>query len=199
MTPKEFFDKVVEMHRCQKEYFKNKRQIDLRISKQIEREVDEEIERVQKILHDKQNPQLFQTMVNMKILDLPLKAKWYEMIESGNKKEEYREIKKYWIGRLAKCGGRNSYEKTGFYCKKAICFSCITRGNGFHPKEYTHVRFRFGYTKRTMLFELESITIGVGNTNWGAPDNECVFILKLGKCIKKNESKDSTEFQPKNS
>lgn len=36
-----------------------------------------------------------------------------------------------------------------------------------------------------MLFELESITIGVGNTNWGAPDNECVFILKLGKCIKK--------------
>lgn len=32
-------------------------------------------------------------MVNMKILDLPLKVKWYEMIESGNKKEEYREIK----------------------------------------------------------------------------------------------------------
>jgi hypothetical protein len=54
MTPKEFFDKVVEMRRCQKEYFKNKRQIDLR-----KREVDEEIERVQKILHDKQNPQLF--------------------------------------------------------------------------------------------------------------------------------------------
>lgn len=51
MTPKEFFDKVVEMRRCQKEYLKNKRQ--------IEREVDEEIERVQKILHDKQNPQLF--------------------------------------------------------------------------------------------------------------------------------------------
>lgn len=48
MTPKEFFDKVVEMRRCQKEYFKNKRQIDLRISKQIEREVDEEIERVKK-------------------------------------------------------------------------------------------------------------------------------------------------------
>ena len=59
MTPKDFFYRVVEMRRCQKEYLKNKRQIDLRISKQIEREVDEEIERVQKILHDKQNPQLF--------------------------------------------------------------------------------------------------------------------------------------------
>lgn len=52
-------------------------------------------------------------MVNMKILDLPLKAKWYEMIESGNKKEEYREIKKYWIGRLAKCGGRLVYSPKG--------------------------------------------------------------------------------------
>ena len=102
-------------------------------------------------------------------------------IESGEKKEEYREIKEYWIKRLAKCEGHNSYEKTGFYCKKAICFSCITRGNGFHPKRYTHVRFRFGYTKRTMLFELNSIIVGVGNSNWGAPANEYVFILKLGK------------------
>ena len=59
MTPKDFFDKVVEMRRCQKEYLKNKSQTETRISKQIEREVDEEIERVQKILHDKQNPQLF--------------------------------------------------------------------------------------------------------------------------------------------
>lgn len=63
MTPKEFFDKVVEMRRCQKEYLKNKRQIDLRISKQIEREVDEEIERVQKILHDKQRPAIKSKMV----------------------------------------------------------------------------------------------------------------------------------------
>lgn len=66
MTPKEFFDKVVEMRRCQKEYFKNKRQIDLRISKQIEREVDEEIERVQKILHNKQNPHVEEVLEYVK-------------------------------------------------------------------------------------------------------------------------------------
>jgi hypothetical protein len=36
----------------------------------------------------------------MKTLHLPLKAKWYEMIESGVKTEEYREIKPYWIIRL---------------------------------------------------------------------------------------------------
>lgn len=35
-----------------------------------------------------------------KILYLPLKKKWYEMIESGEKPEEYREDKPYWRRRL---------------------------------------------------------------------------------------------------
>lgn len=46
-------------------------------------------------------------------------------------------------------------------------------------------------------FELESITIGVGNTNWGAPDNEYVFILKLGKCIKKMKVRTQQNFNQK--
>lgn len=36
----------------------------------------------------------------MKTLHLPLKAKWYEMIESMIKPEEYRGITAYWIVRL---------------------------------------------------------------------------------------------------
>ena len=40
----------------------------------------------------------------MKILHLPLKAQWYEMIESGVKTEEYREIKPYWVQRLTRYG-----------------------------------------------------------------------------------------------
>ena len=36
----------------------------------------------------------------MKTLHLNLKAKWYDMIESGIKKEEYREIKPFWEKRL---------------------------------------------------------------------------------------------------
>ena len=38
----------------------------------------------------------------MKKLDLILKAKWYDMIESGAKTEEYREITPYWVNRLCK-------------------------------------------------------------------------------------------------
>ena len=33
-------------------------------------------------------------------LRLNLKGVWYDMIESGEKKEEYREIKSYWTKRL---------------------------------------------------------------------------------------------------
>ena len=89
----------------------------------------------------------------MKILDLPLKKKWYEMIESGEKREEYRECKGYWYSRL------------------------IDMDN-LRTKPYTHVRFRYGYTKRTMLFEIDNITIDVGNPDWGAPEYP-VFIIKF--------------------
>ena len=39
-------------------------------------------------------------MTEAKVLYLSLKAKWYDMIEQGIKKEEYREIKPYWTKRL---------------------------------------------------------------------------------------------------
>ena len=41
------------------------------------------------------------TVANKNTLYLPLiKKQWYEMIESGEKTEEYREIKTYWWKRL---------------------------------------------------------------------------------------------------
>lgn len=37
------------------------------------------------------------------MLVLPIKKKWFYMIASGQKKEEYREVKEYWTKRLLKC------------------------------------------------------------------------------------------------
>ena len=34
------------------------------------------------------------------MLVLPIKKKWFDMIKSGEKKEEYREIKPYWTKRF---------------------------------------------------------------------------------------------------
>ena len=36
----------------------------------------------------------------MKILDLDLKGKWYDMIESGEKPEEYRDLIQHWVSRI---------------------------------------------------------------------------------------------------
>jgi hypothetical protein len=36
----------------------------------------------------------------MRVLHLTLKKKWFDMIASGEKKEEYREDKEYWRRRL---------------------------------------------------------------------------------------------------
>lgn len=96
----------------------------------------------------------------MKILELPLKKEWYNMIESGDKREEYREIKPYWQNRLALYDNRNVLVRLNHH-------------------GYTHVRFRYGYTKRTMLYKIDEITIGRGNPNWGAPTDKDVFIIKF--------------------
>lgn len=87
----------------------------------------------------------------MTILELPLNTSSYEMIERGEKNEEYRDYRPYWTDRL-------------------------------HRQNYTHVRFRYGYTRRSMIYEIESITTGKGKIEWGAPDSDKdVYIIKVGK------------------
>ncbi|WP_347288253.1 hypothetical protein [uncultured Alistipes sp.] len=49
MTPKQFFDKVVELRQAQREYFRTRLPDTLRKSKAIEAEIDKEIKRVQQI------------------------------------------------------------------------------------------------------------------------------------------------------
>lgn len=103
----------------------------------------------------------------MKVLELPLKSEWYLMIELGKKLEEYREIKPYWSKRLV------GYESPLFSHRYGYQQSNV--------KGYTHVRFRYGYTKRSMLFKIDKIIIGRGNPEWGAPTDKDVFIIKLGE------------------
>lgn len=108
-----------------------------------------------------------------KVLYLPLKKEWYEMIESGVKTEEYREIVPYWCVRLLR-----SVIGVEPFIHHPSPF--ISHGKTF--KEFDAVKFSYGYTKRTMTFECKGITIGKGKKEWGAPDND-IFIIKLGERI----------------
>lgn len=110
-------------------------------------------------------------------LHLVLKGKYYDMIASGEKKEEYREIKPYWIKRLRMAP--HPFKKTwvwgGFYQLKKVCFHC-------------------GYTNITMMFEIKNIKEGQGNPEWGAPAGKDVFIIELGEVVSKKEVVPIDEF-----
>lgn len=58
MTPETFFRHVERLRAAQKEYFRTRSSEALRTSKRLEREVDAEIERVNKILNERRNPLL---------------------------------------------------------------------------------------------------------------------------------------------
>lgn len=102
----------------------------------------------------------------MKTLSLVLKHKWYDMIDSGEKKEEYREIKPYWEKRLIDYKRLSAYYKEHYkeirimqlffpHCQpiEDICH-VFSRG-------YTHVRFFRGYSAdQTMTFTVEDIDMG---------------------------------------
>lgn len=58
MTPQEFFHKVERLRSKQKEYFRTRSSAAQTDSKRLEREIDEEIERVNKILQSRRSPRL---------------------------------------------------------------------------------------------------------------------------------------------
>lgn len=105
----------------------------------------------------------------MKILHLTLKKKWFDMILSGYKREEYREIKPYWIKRLliAPFGDGHKFV--------------------FHDNEvlYDAICFTNGYGKkaRTVIVEYKGVTVGNTKTEWAPSYQTEVFVLKLGKIL----------------
>lgn len=124
----------------------------------------------------------------MKILHLPLKKEWYEMIESGEKKEEYRALSSYWVSRLIRNSNGekiNSRLYLDFVVAYSTSFNLLKldiKRDILNFVKFDNVQFSYGYTKRTMTFECKGIAIGKGHKEWGAPDND-VFIIKLGKRI----------------
>lgn len=91
------------------------------------------------------------------MLTLPIKKKWFDMILSGEKKEEYRT--------------RNNYYYTRF--KKII--------DNIEQGEQQFILLRNGYSKNspTLKIEIENILIGGGKKEWGAFSGEMYFVIKI--------------------
>ena len=122
------------------------------------------------------------TESDMKTLHLPLKKEWYEMIESGVKTEEYRGITAYWIVRffIDENGKKITMLTANFLASNLEILKWWIESGKLVFKPFDFVKFSYGYTKRTMTFELKDISIGKGKPELGAP-KEDVFIINLKK------------------
>lgn len=112
-------------------------------------------------------------------LKLTLKKKWYDLIKDGTKKEEYREIKQYWISRLCKKTSSKFINTTADIFDK---HSGVT----YDIKKFDHIEFKNGYAKNapTMLVECLDISIGNAVPEWSDNWQGSVFVIKLGEKIK---------------
>ncbi len=132
----------------------------------------------------------------MKILKLTLKRKWFDMILCGEKKEEYREIKKHWNRILHECwtdrpGHYGQCQSILWEQKCKVVFDCpCHKCDVCEARTFDAVEFRNGYATDapTILIECKGIETGIGNAAWGAPEYE-VFIIKLGEIIEKKNIK----------
>lgn len=120
----------------------------------------------------------------MKTLTLSLKKKWYDMIASGEKKEEYRELTVYWLRRLAFISN-SFFEIIGrsISVEEAVACPYI-----FDLIRFDAVTFTLGYPKkddmsRRMTFKIADITIDEGKPEWGAEEGKRYFVIKLGERI----------------
>lgn len=104
-----------------------------------------------------------------KVLNLVVAKKWFDMIASGEKNEEYRTIKGYYINRLveAKPEGCEEYRKVNMIPEFDIFMSKNEFKELLGKKtarfiHFTHVRFFKGYskTRQSIEKEIENITIG---------------------------------------
>lgn len=101
------------------------------------------------------------------MLVLPIKKKWFDMILSGTKKEEYREIKPYYKSRF-----KNIFNM--------VPHSFIPTTDV--PKE---IMFRNGYSKESPYFIAEcTLDIKKGKEEWGAEKDKEYYVLTIVEIIR---------------
>ena len=99
------------------------------------------------------------------MLALPIKKKWFDMIASGEKKEEYREIKPYYKSRLINYGMLDQY--------------------GLPTLLQSQILLRNGYRSDSPYIIIKAeLDIREGRTEWGAEEGKEYYVLKIKEIIK---------------
>lgn len=104
----------------------------------------------------------------MKTLHLTLKKKWFDMIASGEKKEEYRDLNHYWAMRLTLLRHWHpSFTASDLLPRE---FNQIVFANGGHFGDVPKIRLK-----------CTGIEVCEGRPEWGAEPGKKYFVIKLGE------------------
>lgn len=105
-----------------------------------------------------------------RILFLSVKKKWFDMIASGEKKEEYREDKGYWRARFAEWALKKLNHGRRIDLTKREPYTHVVFVNGRNPNKDS-----------TVEKEIESITMGLPKEGWCPVEmlNKKCWIIKL--------------------
>lgn len=119
------------------------------------------------------------------MLTLPIRKKWFDMILSGEKKEEYREIKEYYETRFQNLFGAITihplYPSDNFLDRSEFE---LLQGEAV-PEEIRKDRvqeiiFRNGYSKNSEAIKARCrLWIGKGRPKWGASPDEQYYVLEI--------------------
>jgi len=124
------------------------------------------------------------------------------MILSGEKKEEYRDIKLHWARQLLfRIYGPPNFNQHYQWAWINLIdgdYECqgwnIATGGAPIFKEFDTITFSNGYSKDrdSFVIELKDIEIKEGNPKWGAVPGEKYFCLKLGNILSLNNIENKT-------
>lgn len=95
------------------------------------------------------------------MLTLPIKSRWFDMIKSGEKGEEYRDATEYWRTRLETAFGREIHQAA-------------------EEQREAWIVLRNGYgADRPRLHARVTVRIGTGREEWGAEPGVEYFVLVI--------------------
>ena len=108
-----------------------------------------------------------------KQLTLSIKKKWFYMILSGKKKEEYREINKYYKRRFARVLGMHP-----------DLLDIVLKDKESHEFD---VRFNNGYSTNEPSFVVNcTLSIATGKEEWGAEKDKFYYVIHIKNIIEEN-------------
>lgn len=116
-----------------------------------------------------------------------IKRQWFDMIVSGEKKQEYLEIKDFWINRLL--WHEFHFEVTCVNSLRHAIEELSESDSVFKMpsvfKSFEQVSARNGYstTSPLVVWEHKGITIGEGKPEWGAIEGVIYFRIEIGEIL----------------